>query len=115
MRLISEDEWSVSVYLARDLERPDGTVISGSELWGKYAELLQDYSMDYAEKRTRLSELMSQMNEFIYKTNQNVSVEKYNDKIGEFFYIEDGDVYFEDGKLNRERLQGKDRAFVDFI
>ncbi len=115
MRLISEDEWSVSVYLARDLERPDGTVISGSELWGKYAELLQDYSMDYAEKRTKLSELMSQMNEFIYKTNQNASVEKYNDKIGELFYIEDGDVYFEDGKLNRERLQGKDRAFVDFI
>ncbi|WP_432627813.1 CRISPR-associated helicase Cas3' [Brotaphodocola sp.] len=115
MRLISEDAWSVSVYLARDLERVDGTVISGSKLWGKYAELLQDCSMDYAEKKTRLSELMSQMNEFIYKTNQNTSIEKYNDKIGELFYIEDSDVYFEDGKLNRERLQGKDQEFVDFI
>lgn len=115
MRLISEDEWSVSVYLARNLEKADGTVISGSKLWGKYVELLQDYSMDYAEKKTKLSKLMSQMNEFIYKTNQNASIEKYNDKIGELFYIEDGEVYFEDGKLNRERLQGKDQAFIDFI
>lgn len=39
----------------------------------------------------------------------------YNDKVGEIFYIEDGEQYFENGKLNRQKLQGEIGEFIDFV
>ncbi|MDD3137875.1 MAG: CRISPR-associated helicase Cas3' [Lachnospiraceae bacterium] len=114
MQLISEDRWSMSVYLSRVLEDGEGNEIDGTRLWEQYVKLLQDFSMDYPEKRVKLSHITSQMNYFIYQIKRNDDL-IYNDKIGEIFFIENGEQYFENGKLNRKRVQGELGDFVDFI
>lgn len=114
MRLIEEDRWSMSVYLARVLTTTQGKTIDGSVLWEQYKTLLQDFQMDYAEKCVKLSEVTSKMNGFIYQIRKNYDL-IYNDRIGEIFYIECGDKYFDNGKLNRQKLQGEVGEFVDFI
>lgn len=114
MKLISEDTWSMSVYLARVLKDENGNQIDGREVWQKYVELLNDFNMDYSAKRVKLSKITSQMNYFIYQIKQNYNL-AYNDKVGEIFYIEEGEQYFDNGKLNREKVQGEIGEFVDFI
>lgn len=114
MRLISEDNWSMSVYLARELEDENGEVIDGRELWREYVELLKDFQMDYSQKKVKLSRITSQMNYFIYQIKRNDDL-LYDDKVGEIFYIENGEKYFESGKLNRKKIQGEIGDFVDFI
>lgn len=111
MRLIDEDKWSMSVYLARNLEEEG---IDGHELWEQYRTLLCDNGMSYAQKRIKLSDITSKMNYFIYQIKKNSDL-LYNDQIGEIYYIEDGEKYFENGKLNRRKIQGEVGEFVDFI
>lgn len=114
MKLIEEDRWSMSVYLARVLETNQGEIIDGRYLWQQYKMLLNDFQMNYAEKCVKLSELISKMNGFIYQIKKNYDL-IYNDRVGEIFYIEDGDKYFDNGKMNRQKLQGEIGEFVDFI
>ena len=42
------------------------------------------------------------MNKFIYRIKK--SYINYNDIIGELYFIEDGDKYFDNGKLNRKKF-----------
>ena len=105
MRLIDDDAWSMTVYLARQIKNEQGDVIDGVEIWEKYRELLQDYSMSYAENKVKLSHVTAQMAEFMYQVETIPS--GYNNKIGSIIYIKDGDKYFEDGKLNREIFKSK--------
>lgn len=114
MQLIEEDKWSMSVYLARKITDISEGELDGEKLWQEYVHLLGDFAMDYAEKRVKLSEITSKMNCFLYQIKRNTDL-IYNDKVGEIFYIEDGEKYFEDGKLNRKKLQGEVGEFVDFI
>lgn len=111
MRLIEENHWSMSVYLARYIQEEG---IDGHEIWGQYRELLEDTKMSYAKKKVKLSEVTSKMNYFIYQIKKNPDL-MYNDQIGDIYYIEDGEKYFEDGKLNRKKIQGEVGEFVDFI
>lgn len=110
MQLIEENNWSMDVYLARKIHDE----LDGKKLWQEYRELLENFSMDYAEKKVKLSRVTSKMNNFIYQIRRNPDL-IYNDKIGEIFYIEDGEKYFEDGKLNRKKVEGEIGEFVDFI
>lgn len=110
MQLIEENNWSMDVYLARKIHDE----LDGKKLWQEYRELLENFSMDYAEKKVKLSRVTSKMNNFIYQIKRNPDL-IYNDKIGEIFYIEDGEKYFEDGKLNRKKVEGEIGEFVDFI
>lgn len=115
MQLIDDNRMSISVYLGRKIfDEANGEVIDGNHLWKNYKELLQDMAMGYAEKKIKLSALMAKMNYFIYQIYQNMEV-SYDDQIGELFYIEDGEKYFEDGRLNRKKIQGQLGEFVDFI
>lgn len=114
MELISADNWSMSVYLARVLKNEEGMVIDGAKLWEEYKYLLKNFKMGYAEKKVKLSKIKSQMNDFIYQIKKNYDL-TYNDKIGEIFYIENGEQYFENGKLNRNKIQGEIGSFVEFI
>ena len=50
-----------------------------------------------------MQDIKSKMNYFIYKVNKK-NIPIYNDKIGEIYFIKDGDEYFINGKLNREKL-----------
>lgn len=114
MRLIEEKNWSMSVYLARVVPDQNSEWIDGKELWQRYRKLLENNAMSYAEKKVELSNVTSKMNGFIYQIKKNENLH-YNDQIGEIFYIEEGEKYFEEGKLNRKKVQGELGDFVDFI
>lgn len=113
MKLIDDDAWSMTVYLARQIKNEQGDVIDGAELWEKYRELLQDYSMSYAENKVKLSYVTAQMAEFMYQVKKVLL--NHDEKIGSITYIEDGDKYFDGGKLNRARIQGEESDFIDFV
>ena len=36
----------------------------------------------------------------------------YKEQIGELFYVEDGEKYFENGRLNRKLVQGQLGEFI---
>lgn len=114
MKLIEEDNWSMSVYLAREIDDGQGNKLDGKKLWQEYVELLKDFSMNYTKKKVKLSEVISKMNCFIYQIKRNSDL-NYNDKVGEIFYIEEGEKYFKNGKLDRKKIQGEIGEFVDFI
>lgn len=114
MELIPEEYWKMPVFLARKIKDENGNLIDGVRVWEDYVILLEDFNMDYAEKRIKLSRIMNQMNYFIYQITRNNSL-SYNDKVGEILYIEDGEKYFENGKLNHQKLMEKPGEFVDFI
>lgn len=114
MELIPEDHWSMQVFLAHILEDFEGREIDGRKIWNAYKELLQDYTIPFSEKKVKLSEVTSKMNYFIYQIKRNDNL-IYNDKVGEIFYIEEGEKFFDGGKLNREKIQGEVGDFVDFI
>ncbi|WP_279223159.1 CRISPR-associated helicase Cas3' [Megamonas hypermegale] len=105
MKLIDDDAWSMTVYLARKIKNEQGDIIDGAEIWEKYRELLQDYSMNYAENKVKLSYVTAQMAEFMYQVETVPS--DYSDKIGSIIYIKNGDKYFDEGKLNREIFKSK--------
>lgn len=103
MELIQDLDNKISVYLSSYLI-VDGETLCGDEIWEEYKSLLVNNKMEYAEKRVRLSKTISRMNNFIYeiKWSNNFT---YNDRIGELYYIEDGDSYFKDGKLDKEKFE----------
>lgn len=103
MRLIDDDDWSMSIYLCSDLELEDGTVISGIDTWRDYKKLLTSNDLDYAEKVIKLSEITSKMNYFIYQIKKNDNF-TYNDKVGSLYCIYDGNQYFKNGKLDKEKF-----------
>ncbi|MDO5337098.1 MAG: CRISPR-associated helicase Cas3' [Eubacteriales bacterium] len=114
MQLIEEDKWTMSVFLSRVLHDENGEEIGGQEIWRTYGMLLEDYEMDYSEKQVKLSRVKSLMTYFIYQIEKNLNL-TYDDKIGEIIYIRDGEKYFDNGKLNRPKVQGEIGKFVEFI
>lgn len=96
MQLITDKRRMKNVFIARTIETSDGTIIDGSELWNKYKELLQNSkSFDYAEKKVKMHDIMAQMNTFIYQFSHDAEFEA-DDQIGDLYYIEDGDAYFDE-------------------
>jgi CRISPR-associated endonuclease/helicase Cas3 len=102
MELISDDIWSLSVFLARTINLENGKAIDGREVWHRYEALLKDNKMKYAEKEFKLSEVRSLANYFIYQVKKSDIL--YNDRIGEIYYIENGENYFKDEKIDKEKL-----------
>lgn len=115
MQLIDDSRLNISVYFGRRIiDEQSGEVIDGNVIWEEYKTLLQNNEMGYAEKKVKLSNIMVKMNYFIYQLYQKIDV-SYDDQVGELFYIEDGEKYFEDGRLNRKMVTGQLGEFVDFI
>lgn len=110
MQLIPEEKWNVNVYLSRKIIDEQGNETDGKEIWEEYKQLLYDREMNYAERKVKLSEVISKMNYFIYQVQQ-VGC-SYNEQIGELFYIENGEEYLENGKLNRAKIQGQLTEFI---
>ncbi|MFR2845666.1 MAG: CRISPR-associated helicase Cas3' [Hungatella hathewayi] len=67
MHLIEENSWTMSVYLSRMIELPDGTQLDGEVCWEEYKKLLLNQELPYAKKQVLLSKVRSQMNYFIYE------------------------------------------------
>lgn len=103
MTLIDEDKNDISIYLSSTIIKKDGEVIDGAQIWNDYKELLLNVDMEYAERKVKLSKVRAKMNNFIYRIKCNKDF-IYNDRAGELYFIENGDFYFEDGKLNKEKF-----------
>lgn len=110
MELISDDMWSLSVFLARTINLENGEVIDGREVWNKYKTLLDDNKMEYAEKEYKLSQIRSLANYFIYQVKKSDII--YSGRIGELYYIEDGEKYFKDEKIDKEKLTTEIGDFI---
>ena len=102
MKLIEEDMWSMSVYLSRKIQLEDGTILGGNGVWENYKKLLEDSKMEYAKKEIELSKARSLINYFIYQVKKCDLV--YNDRIGDLYFIEDGENYFKDNKVDKDKL-----------
>lgn len=109
MKLIEDNLWNMDVYFSRIIEGEGGEILNGKEIWNRYKELLMA-DMDYAEKQVKLSEIRSKMNYFIYSIKKNPNL-CYNDVIGELRFIQEGEKYFINGKLNRDLLDSDSMFF----
>ena len=54
MKLIEDDNWSMSVYLARNIHESEVN-LDGEKIWNDYKWLLQDNKMNFSEKQVKLS------------------------------------------------------------
>jgi len=111
MRLIKDTERNYPVFLAREIKQLNGETLDGKKVWNSYSMLLKESTMGYAQWRIELSQVKSQMNYFIYNITKNTII-PYNDQIGEIYYIENGEQYFENGKLNRDKLVSQTGAII---
>lgn len=100
MELIPRDKVDISVFISRIIKKQDGSILDGNEVWNRYKNLLEDSKMEYAKKQVLLYDVRSDMSNFIYKLNDGIEI--YNDRIGEIYFIEDGEKYIENGRLRLE-------------
>lgn len=114
MELIDDNRQMIELFLNRNI-RINGKEINGSEIWTQYTNLIENKDMDYSEKIVKLSEKKAQMSDFIYRISKRDFIKyigKANDIIGNLVYIEDGERY-----IYNERLNYKDEndEFEDII
>lgn len=102
MKLIEEDNMTNSLFLSREIILKGSKKLNGDEVWDKYKELLGNKKMKYSEKEVRLSKVRSALNYFIYQV-RNFDI-PYNDRIGDLYKIDNGEDYFQDGKVDKEKL-----------
>ncbi|AOY76430.1 CRISPR-associated helicase/endonuclease Cas3 [Clostridium formicaceticum] len=109
MKLIDE-HYRYSVFLSRRIELENNKILNGEEVWKEYITLLKNNDLEYAEKKIKLSRVTASLNHFIYKVQKNDFT--YQERIGDLYYITDGERYFVDGKFDRENF---DKGIGDFI
>lgn len=114
MKLI--DQKNYQLYLAYDLEiEEDGEIktISGSDVWQEYKNLYKDDNMDYPQKMVKLSKLAQKISYFTYnyvdyKNKYDDKPKKYEDRMGNLFYVCNGDDYMiEDEKTGCKKFDRK--------
>lgn len=110
MKLIEEDQWKKSVCFCRSLDIK-GEEWDGKEIWDTYKNLLLDSELSYSERMVKLMNTRAKLQYFIYDVPKHVNI-AYDDQIGELLCIEDGEQYFEDGKLRDDIYGG---TYVDIL
>ena len=101
MKLIDEDMYPVSVFI----NHSSTCKWDGKEVWQEYVELYTNNKIPYPERKVRIAKLREEMDCFIWKVKKQSGL-SYTDKVGDMLYIEDGDKYFMNGKLDRKQLTG---------
>lgn len=96
MRLI--DSKTLTVFIDYALEKSDGTVVRGRDVWRLYKEINESRDMDYNEKQVKLSRLKEEFSYFTY--NLFVGNEKLNIDVLEEYdgihYINGGEMYMDE-------------------
>lgn len=110
MYLIQTEKNMTSIFFSRIIEI-EGVLLDGAKVWEEYRTLLLEEAMDYAEKRVKLSEIKSKMSYFIYQIRAG-NVFSYNDQIGEIYFIEEGESFFENGKLKKDLIIKPNDVFI---
>lgn len=111
MELILDKRERVTIFLGRKIKDVYGNEYDGNLIWRQYVELLQDNEMDYSKKIYQLSVVKSKMNYFMYQVDNKCQFD-YKEQIGDIFYIEDGDNYILDGKLNTGLFETENELFI---
>lgn len=107
MKLIDDNTQGIFICFGRKLGDVDSRM-----LWWEYKELLENTQINYAEKKVRLHDLRSEMNAFIYQFKNSALVEA-NEHIGDLYFIENGEEYFdENGVLKRELFSDDTDLFL---
>lgn len=101
MELIDKKDYEITIFINREITLSSGEVLVGHTVWEQYKQLIDDTTLSFAERKVRLAKVNEQMNYFLYHIT---NVVNYTERIGDIFYIEDGDDYFIEGKFNREML-----------
>lgn len=109
MQLIDE-RYEYSVFLSRSINRGNNEFLDGEKVWNEYISLLKNNNLDFAEKKVKLSRATADLNHFIYKVTK--SDFTYQERIGDIYYIDDGEKYFTEGKFDRKKF---DKGIGDFI
>lgn len=110
MKLIEEDKGLISVFLNRTIRADEGS-LNGLQLWREYESLLKNHSYSFSKKKIELSKIYSKMQYFIYQIRP-ANGFTANGQIGELYFIENGEQFFENGKLQRDKLE-KGSMFID--
>lgn len=79
---------------------------------GKIRRAASQQNHGFSEKQLKLSDVRSKLNNFIYQVKWNPDL-NYSGVLGELYCIRDGEEYFENGKLNRKKLESQGVMFVD--
>lgn len=114
MELIDDNRQMIELFLNRNL-KIDEKEINGSEIWDQYVNLIENKDMNYSEKIVKLSEKKAQMSDFLYRITKRDFVKyigKANDIIGNLVYIEDGESYIYNERLN---YKNENDEFEDII
>lgn len=114
MELIDDNRQMLDIFLNRIL-KIDGKEINGSEIWNQYTNLIENKDMNYSEKIVKLSEKKAQMSDFLYRITKRDFIKyigKANDIIGNLVYIEDGESYIYNERLN---YKNENDEFEDII
>lgn len=98
-----DDLYKHSVFLNRTIKDDKGRKLIGEEIWKKYIHLLKNKNLGYAEWKVKLSQVKADLNHFVYQIKSNDF--DYNDRIGDLYYIDEGEKYFKNGKFDRSSFK----------
>jgi CRISPR-associated endonuclease/helicase Cas3 len=101
MKLIDNKNYELYIpYVYKD----NDITIDGRNLWYRYRSLLNDKDMNYSERMIKLSQVISEMQLFLFN-----SIKKpghYSESIGDIYYVENGEDYITEGyRFNREKYE----------
>lgn len=111
MELILDTRDRVTIFLGRTVINIVGEEFDGKAIWNKYVGLLKNNEMDYAQKVCELSVVKSKMNYFMYQVIKKNQFD-FKEQVGDIYYIENGDDYILDGKLNTALFETEDELFI---
>lgn len=111
MELILDTRDRVTIFLGRTVINIVGKEFDGKDIWNKYVSLLKNNEMDYAKKVCELSVVKSKMNYFMYQVIKKNQFD-FKEQVGDIYYIENGDDYILDGKLNTALFETEDELFI---
>lgn len=111
MELILDTRDRVTIFLGRTVINIDGKEFDGKDIWNRYVGLLKNNEMDYAQKVCELSVIKSKMNYFMYQVIKKNQFD-FKEQVGDIYYIENGDDYILDGKLNTALFETEDELFI---
>lgn len=102
LKLITQNNYQLFLAYTLEIEEDgESVVIDGKELWQKYKKLYKNDEMEYAEKIIKLSKFEQKISYFTYNyidysNKYDNKPKKYEDRMGNLFYVENGEEYMID-------------------
>ena len=115
LKLIDDNVKTQLIFFSRDIEKENGDILRGNEVWDEFKKIMLDQQMSYSERKVKLADAMKKFTLFSYnlpvRLTQNLS---YNDCIGDSIKkIENWEDFFIGGKLDRSKFkQNDDFTFI---